>query len=156
MEPTSRVGLDAPSKALMLGGSALVGGALAFVVPAVTSWAEDQSWLPAQDLLPQLSDAATAAPLVVRLLVLLLLGLVVGGWLCHQARTLEITDSELWVVEGGKRTRWSRRQIETVALAGRRMSLRDDKDAELDEVSLDSPPDEVRRALKDHGWPLVG
>lgn len=152
---STKVGLDTGSTVLLVGGSTLVAGALAFVVPGITSWAVHQEWLPAQDLLPRLRDAAHAAPLVVRIVVLAVIGVSVGLFLCHASRTLEVTDAELWVVEGGKRTRWSRRQVGAVALTGRRMSLRDADDAELTEVSLDSPPSDVRRALDEHGWPLL-
>ncbi|GGF49638.1 hypothetical protein GCM10011519_24460 [Marmoricola endophyticus] len=152
---STHVGLDAGSTGFLVGGSVLVCGALSFVVPGLTSWAVGQEWLPAQDLLPTLEDAAHAAPFVVRLGVMLLVGLALGLFLRHASRTIEVADSELWVVEGGKRTRWGRRQVASVSLSGRRISLRDATDAELVEVSLDSPPADVRRELAERGWPLV-
>ena len=83
----------------------------------------------------------------------LVLGAAVGTFLLTQLVVVTVSEREIVVTEGRKRTRLARSQVHWGGTEGRRLTLRDKHDVDLLDQKIDGEPPELIDALHRHGWP---
>ena len=134
-------------------GSGL-GLVLAFALPWLIGLAGSLDWFPysSQLLLAGRLLAEVPVARAVSWGLLPVIGAVAAVLLGTQAVTLQVTGREVVVLDGGKRQRFARSQVDRIVLHGKRMSVRDSGDVDLCEVKLDVAPDRVVESLRRHGW----
>jgi|GEM_PF-4362852 len=159
MSPSGRDGRDEVALPMSDWVVAAVLGAglglfLAWMLPWLIGLAGQLEWFPygSQLLLAGRLLAEVSIGRVVSWVLLPLVGAVAGLLLCTQAVTLQVARGELVVLDGGKRKRFARSQVDRILLSGKRMSVRDDRDVDLCEVKLDIAPDRAVEAFRRHGW----
>lgn len=156
LTPTSstRIALSRSDAVVLTGGGLAVGAALGWFLLPLLGWLTSLPWVPMQGPLTLLDGLVDGVPRWLLPVLVGLLGLLAGLGLVSTTTTITVTDGEIVVTEGSKRSRWARAQVAAAVVERKHLSLRDDRDVDLTRESVDGDVPALVEALRRHGWPV--
>ncbi|GAA1431180.1 hypothetical protein GCM10009616_17680 [Microlunatus lacustris] len=148
---TTRIALSRSDAVLLTGGGLAVGAALGWFLPPLLGWLTSWPWVPMQGPVTLLSQLVEGVPGWLLPVLGGLLGLLAGLGLVATTTTITVSDREIVVTEGSKRSRWARAQVGAAVVEHGHLSLRDDRDVDLTRESVDGDVPALVDALRRHG-----
>jgi len=151
---TTRIALSRSAAVLLTSGGLVAGAALGWFLPPLLGWLIAWPWVPMQGPVTLLSQLVDGVPDGLLPVLGGVLGLLAGLGLVSTTTTITVSDHEIVVTEGSKRSRWARAQVEAAVVEHGHLSLRDDRDVDLTRESVDGDVPALVDALRRHGWPV--
>lgn len=150
---SDRIAATTATSAVVVAGAAMLGVVVFAVLPRLTDSLLSLPWVPMAGPLRLIRslDAQLASWLLP--VIGLILGAAVGLFLLTQLVVVTVSEREIVITEGTKRTRLARSQVHWVGVEGRRLTLRNQEDVDLLDQKIDGEPPELVDALHRHGWP---